>query len=119
MKPVNKKAAAALVPEIAADDAVRRLQQHAWPGNVRELRNLIERTVLLHPGGEITAADFLLGRDLPVAERNGSVETLADVEREHILHVYRQSGQNKSQTADLLGINRLTLRRKLKEYGVG
>ncbi|MCM2356755.1 MAG: hypothetical protein NDI77_01265 [Geobacteraceae bacterium] len=40
------------------------------------------------------------------------------MEREHILRVYRQTGGNKSQTADLLGINRLTLRRKLKEFGI-
>ncbi|HEX9778594.1 MAG TPA: helix-turn-helix domain-containing protein [Geopsychrobacteraceae bacterium] len=40
------------------------------------------------------------------------------MEREHILGIYRQTGGNKTQTADLPGINRLTLRRKLKEYGV-
>ncbi|WP_420819526.1 helix-turn-helix domain-containing protein [Oryzomonas rubra] len=40
------------------------------------------------------------------------------MEREHILRVYRQSGCNKTQTADLLGINRLILRRKLKEFGI-
>ncbi|KAA0889870.1 hypothetical protein ET418_12920 [Oryzomonas rubra] len=47
-----------------------------------------------------------------------SITTLSEVEREHILRVYRQSGCNKTQTADLLGINRLILRRKLKEFGI-
>ena len=44
--------------------------------------------------------------------------TLAEVEKAHILAIYKQSGQNKTSTADILGINRLTLRRKLKEYDV-
>ncbi|MCK5826102.1 MAG: hypothetical protein KAG93_03645 [Desulfuromusa sp.] len=49
---------------------------------------------------------------------NKEMTTLAEVEKTHILAVYKQSGQNKTSTADILGINRLTLRRKLKEYDV-
>lgn len=102
-----------------SDEAKRKLLSYPWPGNARELRNAMERTVLLHPGGEITAMDLPLGA---MAEGRffeaGPVSTLAEVERGHILRVYSQTGGNKSQTADLLGINRLTLRRKLKEFGI-
>jgi DNA-binding NtrC family response regulator len=99
--------------------AKRKLLSYHWPGNARELRNVMERTVLLHQGGEITATDFILGAGRVVGfTDSGSITTLSEVEREHILRVYRQSGSNKTQTADLLGINRLTLRRKLKEFGI-
>lgn len=92
---------------------------YPWPGNVRELRNLMERTVLLHPGGEIGAKDLAL--QAPEALSDGTergIQSLAEMERDYILRVYRQADGNKTQTADLLGINRLTLRRKLKEYDV-
>lgn len=101
------------------EDAKRKLRSYHWPGNARELRNVVERTVLLHAGGEITAADILVGTGrLFEPSCAGPVTTLSEVEREHILRVYRQSGGNKTQTAELLGINRLTLRRKLKEFGI-
>jgi len=101
------------------EEAKGNLRAYPWPGNVRELRNVMERTVLLHAGGEIAAAELHLGTvRAGKISGEGPVATLAEVEREHILRVYRQTGENKSQTADLLGINRLTLRRKLKEFGI-
>ncbi|BCR05623.1 acetoacetate metabolism regulatory protein AtoC [Desulfuromonas versatilis] len=102
------------------ESARQSLLAQPWPGNVRELRNIIERTLLLHPGGVIEAADLPLSlAPSPAGEATGAGGgTLAEVEREHILRVYRQNQGNKTQTADQLGINRLTLRRKLKEYGV-
>jgi len=97
--------------------AEQALLGHLWPGNIRELRNVIERTVLLHPGGEVIPADLSLpGRPDSQLAGPESFSTLAEVEREHILRVYRHTGGNKTQTADMLGINRLTLRRKLKEF---
>jgi DNA-binding NtrC family response regulator len=102
-----------------AADAEKALLAYPWPGNVRELRNLMERTVLLHPGGEIGAKDLALqALEASSAGTEGRIPSLAEMERDYILRVYRQSDGNKTQTADLLGINRLTLRRKLKEYDV-
>jgi DNA-binding NtrC family response regulator len=99
--------------------ALKALTSHSWPGNARELRNVIERTVLLHSGGEISPTDLgLQVSTLSPSPDDQPVVTLAELEREHILRVYRQTGGNKTRTADLLGINRLTLRRKLKEYGM-
>ncbi len=100
-------------------DAKRKLLAYHWPGNARELRNVMERTVLLNRGGEVAAAELLLDTERAgKISGEGQVATLAELEREHILRVYGQTGRNKSQTASLLGINRLTLRRKLKEFGI-
>ncbi len=100
-------------------DALQCLQRHEWPGNVRELKNVIERTTLLHPGGLITCDNLaLVGCCIESSIDMGTLEPLADVEKRHILLVYQKTGHNKTRTANILGINRLTLRRKLKEYGV-
>jgi two-component system, NtrC family, response regulator HydG len=109
-------------------DALAVLQSYPWPGNVRELRNIIERSMILCHGEEITA------QDLPALLRPGgdhsqspefpgasvvdaSVETpLADVERRHILRVLEANAGNKVRSAKVLGINVKTLYNKLKSY---
>jgi len=100
-------------------EALQCLQRHEWPGNVRELKNVIERTTLLHPGGRITCDNLaLVGCCSEPSAATGTMEPLSEVEKKHILFVYQNTDHNKTRTADILGINRLTLRRKLKEYGV-
>ena len=99
--------------------ALECLKKHHWPGNVRELKNVIERATLLHAGGTIFPEDLtLVGCCSEATVVSHEMTTLAEVEKAHILAIYKQSGQNKTSTADILGINRLTLRRKLKEYDV-
>ena len=99
--------------------ALECLKKHHWPGNVRELKNVIERATLLHAGGIIHPDDLtLVGCCSETTTKNDEMMTLAEVEKAHILAIYKRSGQNKTSTADILGINRLTLRRKLKEYDV-
>ncbi len=98
-------------------EAADKLLAYDWPGNVRELRNVLERTVLLHPGGEIHPSDILLAHGPCTSATPSAVPTLAELEREHVLRTYRCTGRNKTRTAEALGINRLTLRRKLREYG--
>jgi len=99
--------------------AMECLTKHHWPGNVRELKNIIERTTLLHSGGTIYPEDLtLVGCCSDVTATTEEMLTLAEIEKTHILAVYQRTGNNKTATADILGINRLTLRRKLKEYGV-
>ncbi|MFK5925661.1 MAG: sigma-54 dependent transcriptional regulator [Desulfuromusa sp.] len=95
------------------------LKKHPWPGNVRELKNVIERTTLLHSGGTITPEDLtLVGCCSEVRSTIDEMLPLFEVEKQHILTVYKKTDHNKTHTADILGINRLTLRRKLKEYGI-
>ena len=98
--------------------AMECLKKHHWPGNVRELKNVIERATLLHAGGTIFPEDLtLVGCCAETIVPTEELMTLAEVEKKHILAVYQRLDHNKTCTADALGINRLTLRRKLKEYG--
>jgi two-component system, NtrC family, response regulator AtoC len=99
----------------------RLLTDYAWPGNVRELKNLIERLVILG-NTELIEADQLpvqfLGssdRSTEQPTRTGTrpLDTLATVERNHILTVLRAVRGNKSEAAKILGITRQTLRKKL------
>jgi DNA-binding NtrC family response regulator len=97
-----------------SDDVLKALRNHAWPGNVRELENLVQRLVVIvdHDPIEVTDLPDAMRFSLP-RERNVN-RSLADVEQEHILNVLTMAGGNKTRAADILGINRKTLREKLK-----
>lgn len=108
-------------------DAEELLTQYDWPGNVRELQNTVERTVILCRNEVVQASDIQLStlssRLAPVAsqpvEPSEYVETsLADIEREHIMATLEHTDWNKSRAAQILGIERSTLDRKLKRYHV-
>ncbi|HJV64346.1 MAG TPA: sigma-54 dependent transcriptional regulator [Geomonas sp.] len=100
------------------EEALQLLRSYAWPGNVRELQNAIERATILAKG-DLVSADVLPGwkeevaAEPPPTDRLVSLET---VERDHIRYVLRQTGNNKSRAALILGIARRTLDRKLEEY---
>jgi two-component system response regulator AtoC len=102
-------------------EALAALQHHTWPGNVRELENAVEHAAIL------CVTPQVLPEDLPGELREKAVETgaapaapmtLDDLEKQHILMVLRECGGHRGRTADVLGINRRTLYRKLIEYGV-
>jgi DNA-binding NtrC family response regulator len=98
-------------------EAVAALAAHTWPGNVRELRNAIERAVVLGDGAQITADDLALGA--PRAPAGASpLRSLRDLEREAIGAALAATGGNKVQAAALLEIDRSTLYKKLKDYGL-
>ncbi|MGZ3429632.1 MAG: sigma-54-dependent Fis family transcriptional regulator, partial [Polyangia bacterium] len=97
-----------------------RLVQHDWPGNIRELEHCVESAVVLCDGAEIGSGQLAL----PLGRRGAAGEggafrarPLAEVEREHILKTMASVGDNRSRAAELLGIGRNTLLRKLKDYG--
>jgi DNA-binding NtrC family response regulator len=96
--------------------ALRAMQAYAWPGNVRELQNLIHRVVILAEDSNIHIPD------LPESFRYSGVRTkgldrpLEDVEREYIQDALAAHKNNISKTALVLGIDRKTLRDKLKKY---
>lgn len=104
-------------------DALELLQQYNYPGNVRELENIIEYAAAICDGPAVTP-DVLpeevkerpSGR--PDAERtgNGQARNLVDNEREHILTVLNSVAGNKTKAAKLLGIDRVSLWRKLKKF---
>ncbi len=105
-----------------AEETIAILTAYPWPGNVRELRNAILRAATL------AAGPLIRPDDLPLRIREGGrVATLvtaasqrqltvSEVERMYILQVLRELGGNKSRAADVLGLDRKTLYRKLEEY---
>jgi transcriptional regulator with GAF, ATPase, and Fis domain len=106
------------------DAAVEKLLAYRWPGNVRELRNVIERAVALGSGPLIEAQDIWLselGVGGPVIGSATGVyrpESIEEVEKRHILETLKHTDWNKSQAAAILGIERSTLDRKIKSYGL-
>ncbi|HVN03780.1 MAG TPA: sigma-54 dependent transcriptional regulator [Bryobacteraceae bacterium] len=90
------------------------LQEYTWPGNVRQLQHLIERLSILAPAGRIDG-DAVHGALSAMEAREEPVETLADAEEEQIRRVLAATGGNKSRAAQILGIERKTLYRKLEK----
>jgi DNA-binding NtrC family response regulator len=100
-------------PTPAFSDAAKgALTAYRWPGNIRELQNVIERAVILSRG-EIEAS--LL--NLEVGEAHGSGALQAS-ERETIRRVLAETGGNRKQAAQSLGISLRTLQYRIKEYGL-
>ncbi|KAF0219054.1 MAG: sigma-54 dependent DNA-binding response [Geobacteraceae bacterium] len=102
-------------------DALRLLTDYHWPGNVRELENVIERAVILARGSEITSGTLPLKmaeNDPPPRQDDDRIISLEALEREHIQRILNKTGFHKSRTADLLGISRKTLDRKIVEYAL-
>ncbi|MGQ9634563.1 MAG: sigma-54-dependent transcriptional regulator [Bryobacteraceae bacterium] len=110
-------------PKELTPEAVRVLQSYHWPGNVRELRNLMERIVIMHPQPRIEARHIPLppGRSgaVRLGEHYGSLqEVRAAVEREYILKKLEETGGNVSRAAEILGLERSNLYRKMKALGI-
>jgi DNA-binding NtrC family response regulator len=102
-------------------DALQALQRHRWPGNVRELRNVVTKAAVLARDSEIGAGDLLLA-PLRVPAESAPVTTvpsanLDGMEKNTILRVLAQTNGHQQRAAELLGISRRTLSRKLKLYG--
>lgn len=97
------------------DAALEALLRYSWPGNVRELENLMHRLVLLVDRDTIALGDLPVHiRATPQRETVFAPRSLAAVEAEHIRAVLAYVGGNKSRAAEILGIDRKTLREKLR-----
>jgi two-component system nitrogen regulation response regulator NtrX len=116
-------------PRALAPEALAALSRLPWPGNVRELRNIIERLVIMTPGDTIERRHLpaSLLETLPedassAAEGAGDGGTLVEAreafERRYILEKYRECGGNMSRTAEVLGVERSNLYRKMKAHGL-
>ena len=100
-------------------DAMDLLVRHDWPGNVRELENTVERLVVLSSGPYLEPADLVFaGTILTPATEAADGTSLKDLERNHIIHTLQRCDGHKSETARALGIDRKTLREKLKRYNI-
>src|SRR5687767_10785126 len=107
--------------------AMARLKMYRWPGNIRELRNVIERVVIMGPGDDITERDlaFLDGDSLPdklsdhVNVPAVPLYTARDqFERDYILRELAHQQGNISRTAEVLGVERSNLYRKMRAFGI-
>jgi DNA-binding NtrC family response regulator len=107
------------VSEFACDEAaLMRLSRYTWPGNVRELKNLVERSLILgYCADDFAPDDEIAVSPAPTLE-SGDDESLAAVERRHILGVLESCKGNKSEAARRLGVSRKTLERKCAAWGV-
>ena len=108
--------------------AIKTLQRYAWPGNVRELRNVIERLMIMVPGDAISSSDLSF-LDVPLMASAapgvaGPVDKLTlheardQFERDLILRTLAEQQGNMSRTADVLGVERSNLYRKMKTFGI-
>ena len=108
-------------------EVIEQLKKYSWPGNVRELKNVVERGVVLTGGATINLDDVILTK-LRAEEQHApvqavpstpfQVETLEEMEARHINAPLASTGWNKSQAAKALGIERSTLDRKIKKFGL-
>jgi two-component system nitrogen regulation response regulator NtrX len=111
-------------PKELTPAALQMLQEYHWPGNVRELRNLIERIVILNPQSRIDARHIPLPLSRRAAgdktqERYGSLQDVREAaEREYIQKKLEEANGNVSRTAELLGLERSNLYRKMRSLGI-
>jgi two-component system response regulator HydG len=98
-----------------SDKALRCLRDYNWPGNVRELENVIQRLVVMADGNLIDVPDLPSLMRFSALRRTGFDRTLAEVEAEYISNVLASVEGNKTRAAEILGVDRKTLRQKLKK----
>jgi two-component system response regulator HydG len=109
-----------LSPEVA-----QRLLGYGWPGNVRELENCMERLAALARNGQVSLGDLpekvrtdVQGTFRATPEAPEEIVSLDELERRYVQHVLHVMHGNRSRTAELLGIDRRTLYRKLDSWGL-
>jgi two-component system nitrogen regulation response regulator NtrX len=109
-------------PKELTEEACQVLEQYAWPGNIRELKNLMERIVIMYPQVRIDARHVPIPSERRKPAPAGRTASLQEVrtaaERDYILRRLDETGGNISRTAELLGLERSNLYRKMKALGI-
>ncbi len=101
-----------------SEKAMEAMQGYAWPGNARELENVIQRIVVMSDEQIIEVPDLPSFARFSALRTSGVNRTLVDVEADHIRNVLANAGGNKTRAAEILGIDRKTLRKKIGQYGL-
>jgi len=101
-------------PATIDSSAMKRLEEFNYPGNVRELENMIERAIVVGNGKKITLKDLPLEKSVI----SNSIESLDDLEKEHILKILKKYSWNISRAAKALNIDRVTLYNKISRFGL-
>ena len=102
-----------------SENAISVLRNYHWPGNVRELENVVQRLVVMTEGDLIEVPDLPSLMRFSALQKTGLNRTLSEVEAEYIRNVLTSVGGNKTRAAEILGIDRKTLREKLSKIGKG
>lgn len=103
--------------------AIALMQEHSWPGNVRELKNFIERLYILTPDDSIDVHDLRFaglsaGSNAPLSDLPTFREARAQFEKEYLLKKIQENNGNISRTAEVIGLERSYLHRKIKAFGI-
>ena len=101
-----------------SDEALSMLEQYDWPGNVRELENAVERALVMADPPRIDPGDLMFYGSAPAGTDINSEGHLVEVEKREIRSALERFGGQINRTADYLGINRKTLREKMRRYGL-
>ena len=106
-----------------SDDARAKLLKHSWPGNVRELQHCIERSIVLSNSSTLSASDIQITHNLQSPNIGETTDTLMslnleELERNAIKRAVSMSNGNLTQAAELLGITRFALYRKIDKLGI-
>jgi len=99
---------------VLSDDLLKALRKYHWPGNVRELENVVQRLVVMTDGNTVDVPDLPSLMRFSAIRPTAPNRTLAEVEAEYIRNVLVSVNNNKTKAAELLGIDRKTLREKLQ-----
>jgi len=102
-----------------SDKAMETMQNYPWPGNARELENAIQRIIVMSDEQIVEVPDLPSFARFSALRTTGVNRTLAEVEADHIRNVLANVDGNKTQAAEILGIDRKTLRKKIAQYGLG
>ena len=99
------------------------LMNYGWPGNIRELENVVERLVALSPDGKINInflPDHIRHQKKPqlISDDQNSIPSMDEIEKAYIHWILTQHGGQKQKAAEILGIGRSTLDRKIEKYGI-
>lgn len=109
-------------PKEFKPSAIEKMQSYSWPGNVRELRNTVERVIIMHARPQIEADDLpILGAEVPPASSynfDSYREAAETYEREYILRKLAETDGVITRTAELMGIDRSHLYRRMKALGI-
>ncbi|MGO8820094.1 MAG: sigma-54-dependent transcriptional regulator [Desulfomonilaceae bacterium] len=99
-------------------EAMAALTEYPWPGNIRELRSVITKATIFLKSDEIGLQDLPPHVVGSKKNRISAPQSLEDLEKDHIIRVLQQTGGNQSSAAQILGINRKTLYKKIHKYGL-